>query len=318
LANTITSFFQTVVSATGEATRLLAPTWAAHDAIFWDFKPDQTGILGQTINAAIPVDPTNSVADIGSGDAILSDIAFTTTPIVYNKHPQFGYVVRDYEQFNSPTDIRRVFLDAAIKGIKNNINAQVTALFNTTNFTTNTAVSATGGVVTVPQFLGAMAVLADQRVPVQTDPQNMSVLLPSVPYTKMMDGTTGGSGAAWNQAFIVGQPTAQAIHENAKIPMAFGASFYLDQQMPTSGSVGSRTFTGMYMHRYAVAGVSRALPKPDEKVVDYTYVDFGNLSLRITLGYNQWPKQGYVVTIDCGYGLKVVRENMGVLLSIAE
>ena len=318
ISNSVSVFYQTVVSALGEATKLLKPTWMAHDSIFWDFKPDEVGVLGQTINAGIPVDPTNSVNDIGSGDVILSDIAFTTTPIVYNRHPQFGYPVRDFEQFNSPDMIRNVFLDAAMTGIRNNVNAQVAALFNSTNFITNTAVSCTSGVVTVPQFLGGMALLADQRVPVHNSVENMTFIVPSKPYTLMQDGTTGGAGAAWTQAFIVGEQTAKTIHDTGTIPVAFATQFKLDQQMPTTGTVGSRTFTGALLHRYAIAGVSRALPKPDERVVECTYVDWGKLSLRVMLGYNQYPKGGYIITIDAGYGLKVVRENMGVLFSIAE
>ena len=40
--------------------------------------------------------------------------------------------------------------------------------------------------------------------------------------------------------------------------------------------------------------------------------------VRITVGYNQYPKQGYIVTVDAGYGLKVVRDNMCQLFTIAE
>ncbi|MBV8078144.1 MAG: hypothetical protein JO284_17175, partial [Planctomycetaceae bacterium] len=71
-------------------------------------------------------------------------------------------------------------------------------------------------------------------------------------------------------------------------------------------------------HRWAVAGATRPLPPPDAKVVDYTYIDFMGVPVRITVGYNQYPKQGYIVTVDAGYGLKVVRDNMCQLFTIAE
>lgn len=315
----LSGLFQTVVAAATEATQLLAPTHDILNAIYWDHRPDQPGILGQTLNVAIPQDPTSQVQDIGTGDGVLSDIGFNTVAILFNKHPYFGFPVRDYEQFNTPYQIRTNFLDAALTGVKNKINAQVAALFTTANFTTNTAVSATSHVVTVPQFLAARTVLADQYVNVN-DSKNMTCVLPSTPYMAMMDGTTGGAGAAWTQAFIVGSKTAESIHEQGEIPVAFSTTFRLDQQMPTTGAVGSRTFTGFYGHRYAVAGVSRAIATPPEamKVVDYTYIDWNGLSIRVMMGYNQFPKGGLVVTIDAGYGLKVVRENMGVLLSIAE
>lgn len=315
MANSINGFYQTVVSALGDSVKLLTPTHNASKAIFWDFQPDQTGVLGQTINAVIPADPTSAVADAGVGDMVLTDISFSTTPIVFNKHPQFGYVVRDFEQFNSPDQVRNVFLDAGIKGIMNNINAAVTALLVAGNFTP-TAIATTGGVITVPQFLAGRAVLADNYVDVN-DVGNMSLILASTPANKMMDGTTGGSGAAWTQAFIVGDRTASTIHEAGQVPVAFATQFLLDQQMTTTGSAPTRTFIGALIHRYAVAGVSRALPKPDEKVVECTYIDFGNLSLRVMLGYNQ-IKGGWVVTIDCGYGLKVVRPTLGQIFSTAE
>ena len=315
MANTVSGFYQTVVSALGESVKLLAPTRNAMRSIYWDFKPDETGVLGQTINAVIPADPTSSVADAGVGDMALTDLAFGTTPIVFNKHPQFGYVVRDFEQFNSPDLIRNVFLDAGIKGIMNNVNAAVTALLVAGSFTPS-AIATTGGVVTVPQFLSGRAVLTDNYVDVN-DPTKMSLILASTPGNKMLDGTTGGAAAAWTQAFIVGEKTAQTIHESGHVPVAFATKVMIDQQMTTTGTAPTRTFIGAYLHEYAIAGVSRALPKPDSNVVECTYIDYNNMSFRIMLGYNQ-IKGGWVVTIDAGYGLKVVRPTMGLVFSTAE
>lgn len=339
MANSVTSFYQTVVTAAVEASQLLAPTWKAIESIYWDYRPEEAA-LGQTLNVPIPADPSTAVTDQGAGDIVLSDIGFNTIPIVYDRHPSYAYVVRDFEQFNSPSDVRRVFMDAAMKGLKNFVNASICNLFTTTNFSSSTtpiagvtAISTTGHVVTVPQFLQGMSVLAKQNVPVANDPANMHFLLYPDAYMSMMDGTTGGAGAAWVQAFIAGGVTAEHVHLRGDMPTAYGMTLRLDQQMPTTVvGGGSGTSTGAYLHRYAVAGVSRPLPKPDEKVVDYTYVNFnpnpmydgtfgdGNapaFPIRVMVGYNQYPKQGYIVSIDCGYGLKVVRPNMCQLYSIA-
>lgn len=343
MANSITSFYQTVVTAAVEASQLLAPTWKAIESIYWDYRAEESA-LGQTLNVPIPQDPTSSVSDLGAGDILLSDIGFSTTPIVFNRHPAYAYVVRDFEQFNSPEMIRRVFMDAAMKGIKNNINQAVCNLFTTTaqpnglgtganGIAGNTSISTTSHVVTVPQFLQSMAVLAKQNVPVANDPQNMHFLLYPDAYMSLMDGTTGGAGAAWNQAFIAGGVTAEYVHKRGDMPTAYGMTLRLDQQMPTTvPGGGSGTSTGVYMHRYAIAGVTRPLPKPDEKVVDYTYVNFAAnpmygetfgggpepaFPIRVMVGYNQYPKQGYIVSIDAGFGLAVVRPNMAQLFSIA-
>ena len=311
MANSLSTFFQTVVTAATEAAQLLAPTWKASESIYWNYR-SEPATIGQTLNVPIPNDPSANVNDIGSGDVQLYDVGFTTEAIVFNKHPQYGYVIRDFEQFNSPVEIRNLFMDAAMKGVKNNINSNITGLFTTANFTTNSAISTTSHIVTTTQFLSGMAVLLDQKVPAANDPANMSLLLPSTPYTAVVGDSN------WTQAQIAGMKTAEFVRETGTMPTAYGMTVKIDQQMPTSGSSPSRTFTGAYLHKWAVAGVSRPLPRPDQKVVDFAYVEFGDVSLRVQVGYNQYPKGGYIVTIDAGYGLKVVRDNMCQLFSIAE
>lgn len=307
--NSVTAFYQTLVAAADEASQLLAPTWNAADSVYRDFKPEAAAI-GQTLNVAIPQDPTSGVSDAGVGDIPLTDIAFSMVPIVFNRHPSFGYKVASFEQFNSPQDIRNIFLDAALKGVKNHINSAITALFTTTNFTTNSAIATTGGLVTVTQFLGGQAKLLDQNVPVN-DAVNMSLILPSVPYTKVI------GDADWTQAQIAGNNRAEAIRENGVMPTTYGASLKVDQQMPVSGASPSRTWTAAYLHKWAIALATRPLPQPDGDVVEFTYMDFFGIPVLIQIGWNQL-KSGYVVTIEAGYGLKVVRENMGQLFTVAE
>ena len=161
----------------------------------------------------------------------MTDIAFSTVAIAFNKHPYFAYVVRDFEQFNSPLQVRTVFLDAALKGVKSNINAAVTGLFTTGNFPTNAAIPTTGHIVTTAQFLAAMAILSDQKVPVADDPENMSLLLPSLPYTAML------GDSQWTQAQIAGMKTAEFVRETGVMPTAYGMTAKLDQQMPVTGDV---------------------------------------------------------------------------------
>jgi hypothetical protein len=310
MANDVSAFFQVLAAATQEASQVLAPTWNAAQSVYVDYKPE-AATIGQTLNVAIPQDPTNSVSDVGTGDMNLVDISFTSVPIVMNRHPEIGYLIRSFEQFNSPIAVRNVFLDAALKAIKTDINKKITGLFTTTNFVTNSAISTTTGLVSTTQFLQGQAALLDQNVPAINDPANMSLLLPSVPYTKVE------GDANWTQAQIAGNQRAEDIHETGVMPTSYGATLKVDQNMPVSGVVGSRTWTAAYFHRWAVALVTRPLPQPDPKVVQFMYVDFYGIPVLIQVGWNQ-IKGGYVVTIEAGYGLKVVRENMGQLFTIAE
>jgi hypothetical protein len=220
--------------------------------------------------------------------------------------------VRDFEQFNSPERIRNVFLDAALKGVKNYTNARITALMTAANFPTHAAIAATTHIVTTTQFLSAMAVLADSNVPVANDPENMCLIVPSLPYTAIL------GDANWTQAQIAGMKTAEFVRETGTMPTAYGMTVKLDQQMTITGTAPTRTFTGIYMHRYTIGVVTRPLPAPDGNVVEYTYVDFNGLPIRIMLGYNQYPKKGYIVSVDAGFGRKVVRDYMGQLFTIAE
>jgi hypothetical protein len=351
----ISGFYQTLVTETVKASQLMAPSWNLGNSIFWDYSPIAASI-GQTLNVVIPVDPTSGVTDPGAGDITSVPIGFTTQQIVFDKHPLFSYEVKDWEQFNSPAIIRNVFADAGIKAVKNAINKSIANLIVTANFPTNLwngtsksfnagtifypVTGASGKCLSVSEFLapsatnaGLFARLSDLNVPVQDDPQNMSVVMPSVPYSRILDATSPASNndPAWTQAWQAGMNTTQSARQSGVLPVAFGTTFKLDQQMPVTGSAPTRTFTCLYMHRYAIAAVSRPLPPPSNKVVDYEYIrmtpnpDYKDVSpgmmqlpLRVMVGYNQAPKLGYVVTIDAGLGLKVVRESLAIPFVVAE
>jgi hypothetical protein len=346
LSNTISAFFQTLANTAQEAAQVLSPSWGLLQSIYYDFRPEPAAI-GQTVNVALPADPATQVVDGGAGDISLTDISFTTKAITLSSHPYFAYVVRDFEQFNSPEMIRQVFLDAALKAIHTYLNLQVVRLITTTNFPTNTTSAGTlpfnaGGVfyaaVGAAGATGAgkglgitefTTVLQNQlmklNVPVM-DPKNMSLVCHPDLYNKLKDpSTTLGATApkfdpAWTQAFISGNRRAEQVRDSGILEQAEGTVIRFDQQMPATATVA----TNVYMHRWAIAMISRPLPAPDGKVVDYRYIMAGpqhsnypelapnamRLPIRLMMGYNQYPKLGHIVSLDCGYGLAVMRENM--------
>ena len=316
----LSGLFQTIVSGVSEACQVLAPTWAANDSIYWDHNPEQPGSLYKTLNVALPTDPSAQVQDIQANDMVLNEAGFATVPIILNRHPQFSTPIRDYDQFQTPLQVKESFARGALIALKNFINADVAALATTANFTTNSAISCTGGAVTTTQYTGALAVLADQRVPVENNPRDMTFLLPSIPYYNLEDPTTGTAGAAWSQAFIAGNRFAEEVRATGKVPIAFGTQFRLDQQMPVSGASPNRTWTALLLHRWAMAGVTRPIHTPPAglKVCDVAYLPFGNIQIRVMTGYSFYPKGAEILSIDAVYGLKVTRENMGVIFSIAE
>jgi hypothetical protein len=310
MANAISAFFQTLVTETTEASQALVGATALMDAIYVDFSPIAASV-GQTLTIPIPSQVTSTVADAGTSDPTFSDVTFTPKQIVFNKHPQYGFVIRDFEQFNSPTAIRNLLVDPALKGIAENVNAAIAALVNATNLNVNTAITTTGSLISPDQFVAGQTVLMGQKVPVY-DTQNMTFLQAPTLWGKML------RNADWSQESLVGVEQALAFKKNTgQGREAYSTQLTYDQQMPVSGSVGSRTFLSVLMHRWAIAAAYRPLPKPDPNVSEFTYVMWKGLPIRITYGYSV-SKSGWLVNIDAGYGLSAVRPEMAQLFSTAE
>lgn len=315
MANTVSSFYQTLVAATEDASQALVGPNAYLDAVYLDYKPEAASI-GQTLNVAIPASVTSSVADEGVADPTFTDISFTTAAITFNKHPAFNYIIRDFEQFNSPLAIRQIFLDAAIKGVAENIDTTVAALFTTSNITTNSAITGTGSVggsgksVAVADVLKGQANLLGQKVPVN-DVQNMTLIMHPIPYTRVLQDTN------WTQESIVSAEIASRVRNSGQIRTGYGATIAHDLFTPSTGTVGARTFTASYFHRWSVAVATRPLPPPDGKVADYMYMMYKGVPLRITLAWSV-VKNGYCVLVEAGYGCAVVRENMAQLITSTE
>lgn len=309
MPNTVSSFYQTLVTAATEASQALVGPNAFLDAVYLDYKPEAASI-GQTLNVPIPAIVTGSVADGGVADPSFTDISFTTEAIVFNKHPQFNYIIRDFEQFNSPLLIRQVFLDAAIKGVAEYIDQQVSGLFTTGNFTTNSAISTTSHIITTTQFLSGMSVLLGQRVNCN-DVQNMTLINHPVVWMAIMGDSN------WTQQSIASELIAERVRNSGEIGTSYGATIAHDLFAPVTGTAPSRTFTGCYFHRWAVAVATRPLPPPDAKVADFMYIMYKGIPIRVTLAWSVL-KNGYCVLVEAGFGMKVVRDNMGQLYTIAE
>ena len=199
MANTVTSFYQTLISAASQASAVPVGTLQIADSIYKDYDPAVTQDIGKTLNVPLPDSQTNDIYDAGAGDFTLYDISATTVPIVMDKHPVASFKIASFEQFGTPERLREVFLDGALKGIKEHINGVVAALLNTTKFNVNPLINGmTGSKLTISKFLAAKSVLGDQKVDVD-NPAMMSLLLPSTVYNTMMDTSTT-EGSQWTQA----------------------------------------------------------------------------------------------------------------------
>lgn len=314
MANQYAGFLQTAMARVNNpAAALLKPTWNAANHIYWDYVPEDVQSVNNVLNINIPVDPSAYVSDIGFGDAQFTDLAFTQVQLKLDRHPQYGTIVRDFEQINAGASIAASFVAPSIIAVQNYLNNAVASLFTTTNFPVNTPVSGTSSIITMTQFTKALATLADQRVPL--DGGDLTCLLPPTPFYALLDASSTG-GAPWTQAFIAGNATAEQARQTGEFRSAFGVQFRMDQQMPTTGTVGSRTFTACLFHKYAIAGVSRPLEQPGY-AVGFERMQFGNIEMRVMMDYDI-KKVGHLMSIDAAFGLKVVRPEMGIIFTIAE
>lgn len=309
MANAVSAFYQTLVTASEEASSALVGPNAFLDAVYMDYKPEAASI-GQTLNVPIPAIVTGSVADGGVADPTFSNVTFNTKPVVFNQHPSFNYVVRDFEQFNSALLIRQVFLDAAIKGVAEYINNVVAQLYTTANFGTNAAIATTGHLVTVAQFLQGSAALRQQRVNTK-DIQNMSFIQHPVPYYQLMQDSN------WTQQSIASELIAERVRTSGEIQTSYGATIADDLFTPVTGTAPTRTFTGCYFHRWAAALATRPLPEPDGRVADYMYIRYKGVPIRITLAWSVL-KDGWCVLVEAGFGVAVMRPEMCQLFTTAE
>jgi hypothetical protein len=376
MANTVASFYQTLVAAASEASAVLVGTTKFLERVYRDY--DTVAVSpGQTINIALPASATASVADAGVADYTLTDISFTTATLVFNQHPGFAYIVRDFEQFNSPSRIREIFLDGAIKGMAEYVNAQLAALATPANFNTYATLTS-NQVKSIDQntIATAMGNLATAKVPVD-DMGNFFLTSHPAPYFNMATQTF------WSANSQIGYQMAGDIRKSALLGEQFGFMSGYDQQMPGSSvavtgtsvgvtsasanvtgvatafttqlvignwlyfasdptgtayqilSITSNTalvltapfvgttnaatsgivaqYTNLLYHRHAIALAVRPLPQPDGRVVDCMYMDYKGLPIRIQVGYNQL-KNGYVVSLDAGYALGVIRKDHGQII----
>jgi hypothetical protein len=369
VANTVSGFYQTLVVAATSASRALVGTTALLDQVYRDFKPVAVS-PGQTLNIPIPQSVTSQVSDIGVGDFTPVDVTANTKSLVFNQHPGFSYIIRDFEQFNTPESIRAVFLDAAIKGMAEYINAAIAALFTPTNFSSYAVItSGTQGTIALADMTKAWGNLAAGKIPVR-DLGNFFLTTHPTPYSSLLSNTS------WTANSQVGYQLAGQIRRAAMLGEQFGAATEFDQQMPANvqtavtgtnvgvtsasaavtgtgtafttqlvvgdwlqfasdatgtyyqvlsitddthltltanfvGSTGSTTakftrYTNALFHRNAIALGLRLLPPPDPRIVDATTVYYKGIPISVQFGFNQL-KRGWVVTLDAGYALGVIR-----------
>lgn len=308
---TLQSFWQTLSAEFSDPMKVFPETYALSKAVYKDFAPveKQPG-LAQTITIAYPDEVT--AVDGQGADPTINEASFSSKSVVFDQNPQYAFVVRDFDQFNSPQRVRDIIVDPAVKAIRKSINDKLWTKAATTSglFTSYTGISTTGSKITPAEFLSQLEKLAENNVPVQ-DRGNVTLCV----HPKVYYGILGDSN--WSDFQVAGN-LANDVRQTGEIPTVYGINIAMDQGASVSGTPSTRTFTNLMLHRYGMALVTRPLPSPsDSNVVKVANVLVDGIPIQVMMGFSV-QKKGYVVIVSAGYGVGVVRPIAGLVSTTTE
>jgi len=257
VANTITAFLERLTGAAGEFNRAKVGELGALDAVYLDVRPE-VARLGQTIRVYFP--DLGAFSDQVANDWNPEDVNPAYVDVPFGQRPGKAILIRDFEQFQTSTDIIDQFLDPNYKRAMEYANGQIFGLLNSTNFPTTAtapqqasypAITTTPAEVDVGSARLAWNLLVRNKVPIR-DESNASLLYhPDVHANTLTD-------PAWAQENLVSAVIAASTRQDAATPgsasnRAFKFTRRYDQQAPTStksltGTVtvsnGATTLTG--------------------------------------------------------------------------
>lgn len=306
--NATAGTFQTVCEAFNIAASNLRYKNAFVDAIYWDNRPEDSGVIGQTFQVIIPTVNEGGVVDIQSGPIQPVDYSFNPETIVLNHNDSYTIIIKSWDQVRTPWDLARIYLAPGIEGLKRKINRRVVTVFNATNFpnyTLFTGTSSTASDFARADFATAWTNLVNVGVPIEDDPDNVTLMVNPLTWGVM------STDQSFYYQYIVGEQAGNEAAKRAKLANALGARMEYDQMLVPFNS-GHQP--GILFHRYAVAGVSVAAPSLNSNAIDETYEQLPGSKLTIQIQMApSLQDQGVVIHLHCMYGIAVVRPEMGSL-----
>jgi hypothetical protein len=305
MANDISGLFETRVIPAGiAAAQALQYTKASLRAIYWDYEAEG-GEIGQTMNVNIPSVNQGDASDIGSGPLNPSDTTQQTVPIVLAHHVSASFVIKSWDKIRTAIMLQELYLQPKLEALLRQANAYVTSLFTATTFSQYAAItSSTAGEFTRADLTKMWANLAGQGVPVY-QPNNLALVTHPAMYAGMI------GDPQFFQAYVVGEAAAEeALQRGALVP-TLNAKVLFDQQMPVSGGKN----TGIFLHRYAIAGVCAPPPSNEDlgQIQETTILPVAeapNFKVQIQMAYSI-KDQGTVINIHTNLGFACIRPDHG-------
>ena len=136
----------------------------------------------------------------------------------------------------------------------------------------------------------------------------------------------GGTGTSFDTELVPGDwltfstDTTKTPYQIASVTSATAAVLtapYAGTTQSTSSTLVAtlHNFTCLAMHRYAIALALRPLPEPDNKTIHWRYVNIKGIPMRLMASY-QHLKNGWLVSLDFGYALAVIRPEFGQIIKV--
>jgi len=378
LANTVTGFLERLTAASGDYNKAKVGKLGYIDSVYLDVRPEVVR-NGQQIRIYFP--DLGAYTDQSANDWNPDDLNPSYVDVPFGQRPGKAILVRDFEQFQTETDIIEQFLDPNYKRAMEYANGQVAALLNSTNFNAYPAITSSGlAKISIDDAANAWDVLVGNKVPI-SDPENASLIYHNNIHRNMLTDSN------WYQESLVGAVVAAGTRQGAAEVdnpgnNAFNFKRRYDQQAPTSvtanltgtvsvtanstavtgssttftsqatagswitvgtdttsyrvasvtsdtalvlsqaygGTTASgktyvrTTYTGIAMHRYAIALAVRPLEIVNNGHIQSRLMMLKGLPVRVMLSY-QHLKSGWLLTMDYGMVAKVIRPDFGILIN---
>jgi hypothetical protein len=229
VANSINGFLERLTAAAGDYNKAKVGTLGYLDSVFKDVRPE-VARMGQTIRIYFP--DVGAFTDQAANDWSPEDLNPGYVDVPFGQRPGKAILVRDFEQFQTSTDIIEQFIDPNYKRASEFANGQIANLLTSANFNAYTPLAGSKAKVAIGDAQLAWNLLVKNKVPVR-DPGNSALLLHPDVHANMLTDST------WYQESLVGAMIASGTRQNAAEPgtasnVAFNFTRLYDQQAPTS------------------------------------------------------------------------------------
>ena len=252
---------------------------------------------GDTVNVAIPPVLTATAKTQGS-NVTRQAVSLGNAQVVLNTQIEASFEIDDVTKALATPDLMKVYMQPAMIALAEKIETDLLAIY--AQFNVNSTVGLAGTALTEAVVDSAESALFAAKVPKSSK--------------KYLLVDAGGYSALRQIPRFSEYRTAQEVGLNALIQGELGRMkdlFIARSQFIAKTGSGPATTHNIAFADNAIALVTRKLaPAPAGLGVIQFNVEMGGFGMRVTLGYDK-DALGLTGTVDCLYGIKVLRAAFG-------